>query len=327
MIKYSVRPAASTQKLLKYCGNTRFAMPAKFDHFKTLEPTDLISGQTIFAALDTVEKLSDDKLFYNNLEPYIHGDEGSMANILGVQAKTPAEMLVSFAKIYSSKLSSTKLQLLETDTEIKLISPRFTNHAILKFGDLMLHTTIKSILSPFMTLKNQDINIELPFDKRFYGKYADKFETVYFDTNAFAVTIKKHASESNLISHVLLNTPLPVQQQITAAANMLPPDLLSISNIAFVLGCSERQLLKTLHAIKIPASQALQKIKFQRLKSQLIRENWNLKKAAADFGYKDQSGITKLFKNVVNLTPKAYREQLGNKAIELSRPLSELTGH
>lgn len=309
MIKYSVRPAASTQKLLRYCDDKRFTMPAKFDHFKTLEPTDLISGQAIFAALDTVEKNSDDKLFYNSLEPYIHGNEGSMAKLLGVQAKTPGEMLVSFAKVYSSKLSSTRLQLLETDTEIKLISPRFTNHAILKFGDLMLHTTIKSILSPFMTLKTQDINIELPFDKRFYGKYADKFETVYFDTNAFTVTVKKHASEDQLVSRVELNTPLPVPQQITAAANMLPPDQLSISNIAFILGCSERHLLKTLHAIKVPAAQALQRIKFQRLKSQLTRENWNLKKAAADFGYKDQSGITKLFKNVVGITPYEYRKK------------------
>ncbi|QLE87158.1 helix-turn-helix transcriptional regulator [Shewanella sp. Scap07] len=309
MIKYSVRPAASTQKLLRYCDDTRFAMPAKFEHFKTLDPTDLISGQAIFSALDTVEKHSDDKLFYNSLEPYIHGNEGSMAKILGVQAKTPAEMLVSFAKIYSSKLSSTKLQLLETDTEVKLISPRFTNHAILKFGDLMLHTTIKSILSPFMSLKNQDINIELPFDKRFYGKYADRFETVYFDTNAFAVTVKKHASEGHLVNRVGLNTPLPVPQQITAAANMLPPDQLNLDNIAFTLGCSDRQLLKTLQTLQMPATATLQQIKFRRLKSQLIRENWNLKKAAIDFGYNDQSGLTKLFKNVVQLTPKQYREK------------------
>ncbi|WP_394203932.1 hypothetical protein [Shewanella waksmanii] len=93
-----------------------------------------------------------------------------MAKILGVQAKTPAEMLVSFAKVYSSKLSSTRLQPLEIDTEIKLISPRFTNHAILKFGDLMLHTTTKSILSLFMAVANQGLNIELLFDKRFYGQ-------------------------------------------------------------------------------------------------------------------------------------------------------------
>ncbi|MCL1095817.1 helix-turn-helix domain-containing protein [Shewanella kaireitica] len=309
MIKYSVRPAASTQKLLRYCDDTRFAMPAKFGHFKTLEPTDLVSGQAIFTALDTVEMHSEDKFFYYDLEPYIQGSQGSMAEMLGVQARTPAEMLVCFAKIYSSKLSSTKLQLLETDTEIKLISQRFSNHTVLKYGDLMLHTTIKSILSPFLGLSNQDLNIALPFDKRFYGKYADKFETVYFDTNAFSITVAKHPSESNLTDKVSLNNPIPVEKKITAAANMLPPDQLSLNNIAFTLGCSERKLLKTLHTLKIPPTEALQKVKFQRMRGQLIRENWNLKKAASDFGYSNPSGITKLFKNVVGISPSEYRKQ------------------
>ncbi|MCG9731818.1 AraC family transcriptional regulator [Shewanella sp. Isolate13] len=310
MIKYSVRPAASTQRLLTYCDDIRFSMPKSFDHFKNLDSTDLISGQTIFTALDTVEKHSEDKFFYYELESYIQGNEGSMAKHLGVQAKTPAAMLACFASIYSSKLSSTKLQLLETDSEVKLISQRFSNHAVLKYGDLMLHTTIKSILSPFMTLSSQDLNIELPFDKRFYGKYADKFETVYFDTNAFSITVAKHPSEGRLIEKVSLNSSIPTLHKINAAANMLPPDKLSLNNIAFNLGCSERQLLKTLHTLSMPATATLQHIKFQRLKSQLIREKWNLKKAAIDFGYNDQSGLTKLFKNVVGVPPSEYRKNL-----------------
>lgn len=307
MINYRVRPVASTQRALAYCDDIRFSMPSEFEHFKSLAPTDLISGQTIFGVMNTIEKNSEDKLFYNSLEPYIRGKEDNMAQVLGLRARTPAEILVNFANIYSSKLSNTKLQLLETDTEIKLSSKRFSDHAVLKYADLMLHTTFNSILTPFLSQTNDQLNIALPFDKRFYGKYADKFETVIFDTEAFSITVAKHPSEGKLVNQHSLNNPIPFLQTLVAAANMLPPDQLNISNIAFTLGCSEKYLLKALKAHMMPASDFLQIIKFKRIENQLIRENWNLKKAAYDFGFKNQSGITKLFKKIVGTSPSEYR--------------------
>jgi transcriptional regulator GlxA family with amidase domain len=83
---------------------------------------------------------------------------------------------------------------------------------------------------------------------------------------------------------------------------------LTLNEIAQQFGISQRSLTRRFKiATGINATKYWQKLKIQTAKELLAASNLSIQEVAFQVGYQDQANFTRLFKKMLNITPKAYR--------------------
>jgi transcriptional regulator GlxA family with amidase domain len=89
---------------------------------------------------------------------------------------------------------------------------------------------------------------------------------------------------------------------------------LSLNDIAQQFGISQRSFTRRFkYATGINATQYWQKLKIQTAKELLAASNLSIQEVAFQVGYQDQANFTRLFKQRLNITPKAYRAMVRRK--------------
>ncbi|MBW3138877.1 helix-turn-helix domain-containing protein [Ferrimonas balearica] len=305
MINYHVRQAGSTLSVLDYCSKQRFALPSEYDSLRFLLPTDLISGNTLINLFGEIEKHSDDPLFFTSVEQHL-----ITSNVLAEsRAKPidtpPATLLAGIIRDYASRLSTSRFQLHETDSSVVFVNRRYKTGDRLKYADLMIYAWYTNVIKPVAAAFNSRVSISLPYEKGFYGRYRDYFETVQFGNGEFKIEISKESHEV-LPELSVFNQISPLEKTI-AAGNMLSRDSINLTSLAFLLGCSNKLLSYEIKNSGLSASQLINSIKFERVRKQLDANGWNIKEVAYDFGFKNHSGITKIFLNSTGVTPSEFR--------------------
>ena len=89
---------------------------------------------------------------------------------------------------------------------------------------------------------------------------------------------------------------------------------LTLNDIAQQFGISQRSFTRRFKlATGINATQYWQKLKIQTAKELLAASNLSIQEVAFQVGYQDQANFTRLFKQMLSITPKAYRAMVRKK--------------
>ena len=89
---------------------------------------------------------------------------------------------------------------------------------------------------------------------------------------------------------------------------------LTLNDVAQQFGISQRSFTRRFKfATGINARQYWQKLKIQTAKELLSASNLSIQEVAFQVGYQDQANFTRLFKDRLNITPKAYRAMVRKK--------------
>lgn len=89
---------------------------------------------------------------------------------------------------------------------------------------------------------------------------------------------------------------------------------LTLNEIAQQFGISQRTFTRRFKtATGVNANQYWQKLKIETAKELLAASNLSIQEIAFQVGYQDQTNFTRLFKQTLNLTPKAYRAMVRKK--------------
>jgi transcriptional regulator GlxA family with amidase domain len=89
---------------------------------------------------------------------------------------------------------------------------------------------------------------------------------------------------------------------------------LTLNEIAQQFGISQRSFTRRFKlATGVNATQYWQKLKIETAKELLGASNLSIQEIAFHVGYQDQANFTRLFKKMLNLTPKAYRAMVRKK--------------
>lgn len=292
--------------VLDYCNQRRFALPEEYDALRCLQPTDLISGNTIINLLGEVERHSDDPLFFTNVEQHL-GTSYTLAEFQSLPVDAPpATLMARLIGHYARRQSTSRFQLHETDDSLIFVNRRYKTGDRLKFADLMIYAWYANVVKPVAEAFNSRVTISLPYEKSFYGLYRDYFETVQFSCGVFKIEIEKQKNE--VLPELQVANQINSLDKTFAAGNMLHRDSIDLTNLAFVLGCSNKMLSHEIKKAGLNANQLIKTIKFERIRKQLDANGWNIKAVAYDFGFTNHSGITKLFLNTTGMTPSEYRK-------------------
>ncbi|MBA6389824.1 helix-turn-helix domain-containing protein [Colwellia sp. BRX10-3] len=89
---------------------------------------------------------------------------------------------------------------------------------------------------------------------------------------------------------------------------------LTLNEIAQQFGISQRSFTRRFKlATGINATKYWQQLKIQTAKELLAASNLSIQEVAFQVGYQDQANFTRLFKKMLNITPKAYRAMVRKK--------------
>ncbi|WP_394202546.1 helix-turn-helix domain-containing protein [Shewanella waksmanii] len=311
MINYKVRPAISTKIILEYCQQANFSMPEEFNRIGLLNDEDLISMNMVTQALETIEKNSDNDIFYFDIVELI---ETRWVNFFKSQLRdnnSHCGQLANFHAIYPGKIASVDWQLIDRPTSLTMTASRTHKQACTKFDDLILFNFVSKLISLSPDDQQCNISIALPFERNFYGKYVDMFSNVTFEAGAMAITIEKSQQEiKEQVNYCSTPSQIALHAKVIAAANMVAIDQLDLNSLAFVLNTSVRTLQRTLKSHGLSASHLIREVKFNRARNLLIQNQCNIKKTSLECGFKDQARLTKLFSSFAGVTPSQYSEQL-----------------
>ncbi|MGB2741171.1 MAG: helix-turn-helix domain-containing protein [Cognaticolwellia sp.] len=130
----------------------------------------------------------------------------------------------------------------------------------------------------------------------------------------FSHEIRKPYEEQRYLEGAVDRHPDELISQIQFWLKTNVNSSLTLNDIAQQFGISQRSFTRRFKlATGINATQYWQKLKIQTAKDLLAASNLSIQEVAFQVGYQDQANFTRLFKKMLNLTPKAYRAMVRKK--------------
>lgn len=130
----------------------------------------------------------------------------------------------------------------------------------------------------------------------------------------FSHEIRKPYEEQRYLEGAVDRHPDELISQIQFWLKTNVNSSLTLKDIAQQFGISQRSFTRRFKlATGINATQYWQKLKIQTAKDLLAASNLSIQEVAFQVGYQDQANFTRLFKKMLNLTPKAYRAMVRKK--------------
>ena len=130
----------------------------------------------------------------------------------------------------------------------------------------------------------------------------------------FSHEIRKPYEEQRYLEGAVDRHPDELISQIQFWLKTNLNSALTLNDIAQQFGISQRSFTRRFKlATGINATQYWQKLKIETAKELLAASNLSIQEVAFQVGYQDQANFTRLFKKVLNLTPKAYRAMVRKK--------------
>ena len=130
----------------------------------------------------------------------------------------------------------------------------------------------------------------------------------------FSHEIRKPYEEQRYLEGAVDRHPDELISQIQFWLKTNLNSALTLNDIAQQFGISQRSFTRRFKlATGINATQYWQQLKIETAKDLLGASNLSIQEVAFQVGYQDQANFTRLFKQVLNLTPKAYRAMVRKK--------------
>ena len=130
----------------------------------------------------------------------------------------------------------------------------------------------------------------------------------------FSHEIRKPYEEQRYLEGAVDRHPDELISQIQFWLKTNLNSTLTLNEIAQQFDISQRSFTRRFKlATGINARQYWQKLKIETAKELLAASNLSIQEVAFQVGYQDQANFTRLFKQILNLTPKAYRAMVRKK--------------
>lgn len=303
MIKYKCRPAVHTKIVCEYCLLINFPLPDEYNHYKYLSDTDLIGFNTITNLLRFIEAHCDNKYFFIDLLNHFIDRIMGFTRIDLSSGISDGQKLRAFTEFYN-EVSDLNWRTVETENTIGLVAHRGPQAIASKYDDLFIYSCLTKILHHSKNKKSSLI-IELPFERSFYGVDVDLLDKVTFNCQSMSVVVTKDERDYCSTS-ISKDTSFSSVDRIKAAANSIEPSQLCLTNLASVIGMSERGLQRELKYNNQSAKDMINKTRIDSIISILSENSGCIKKSAYESGFKDLPSFSRYFSKVTGISPTDY---------------------
>ncbi|MGS0724582.1 helix-turn-helix transcriptional regulator [Shewanella sp. 0m-11] len=307
MINYKFRPAILSKPFIEFFKNRNISILSKYDFITDLDDSDLVSINLVAEILNLIEGSANNNYSYFDLVDYIENRIRTFFEPLLINSSTAAERLARFYTCYQGNMASCDWSLEESTTSLSLIANRGEQRSHSKYDDIIIYFFIKKLVILDEQKKLSDDIIKLSFERSFYYPHVSTFKNTSFSNKKVHIEIKKtHKEIENKIKLYQPKSKVSLENQVIAAANMLPPNYLDVTSLAFNLSMSTRSLQRLLKKHELCPKNIVQLVKFNAVKRKLVANNGNIKKTAYECGFHDQRKLTRLFNLHAGISPKEW---------------------
>lgn len=315
MIKFKVRPAATTKILLAFCNDHGVGVPADYNVFKGLTDFDLTSAS---APIRLVEYLADEL-----------ADDTVLNTVIDdLSKRLLASFNGSFLSVYESdyitQINDFYINMVgvRTNLDWRFVEDESSISFIAKpaYGSVFEDMMVYKFLIQLMALPHVDapeiLKIKFSFGREKYHGF-NLFEGCEFNNDEFSLTVAKN-NNSQVYSAIFLNRKLADYDLFIAGCNTIPINELNITSLAFTLGMSKRNLTRHAESLGISLKTLISNVRYKKARRLLIINNGNIKLTACDCGYTDQGRITKIFTHTMGISPSEFLSQTQSLAAKNS---------
>ncbi|GGI93280.1 helix-turn-helix transcriptional regulator [Shewanella gelidii] len=307
MINYKCRQAIHTKIVLEYCEDIGFAVPEPFEHYKTLNDEDSIGFYTITNLLKFIESNSDNRHFFIDLIPYF---ERRLIQFIKEHVdldQTPAQNLLNFVNYYNH-VSDLNWGTQESEDNLCLDAQRNPRQYASQYDDLFLYFCATNLFRSSFGEKN-NVNIKLPFERAFYGKNIDLFDSVEFDNQSMKVCVTKNEMDYDQLEPLNMQE-LKFSDRVRAAANNIPPQNLNLTSLSNTIGMTPRTLQRSLKQENTSPNKIINNIKVNLIKNSLQKHQGNIKRSAYECGFDNLSTFSRFFSKSTGMTPRQFTHRI-----------------